>query len=71
MTDFAAVQAANQVSHNVDFVLYLKVNNMIFFRLAIYYLHSTSKSYKEANVELKKKLQTVMKACFFFCFDSR
>ncbi|KAM4616827.1 transmembrane channel-like protein 1 [Polymixia lowei] len=25
--------------------------------LAIYYLHSTSKSYKEANVELKKKLQ--------------
>uniref|UniRef100_A0A8C2WJL8 Transmembrane channel-like protein n=1 Tax=Cyclopterus lumpus TaxID=8103 RepID=A0A8C2WJL8_CYCLU len=27
--------------------------------LAIYYLQSTSKSYKEANVELKKKLQTV------------
>uniref|UniRef100_A0A4W6FYX4 Transmembrane channel-like protein n=1 Tax=Lates calcarifer TaxID=8187 RepID=A0A4W6FYX4_LATCA len=26
--------------------------------LAIYYLQSTSKSYKEANVELKKKLQT-------------
>ncbi|XP_075325279.1 transmembrane channel-like protein 1 [Odontesthes bonariensis] len=26
--------------------------------LAIYYLHATSKSYKEANVELKKKLQT-------------
>uniref|UniRef100_A0A673C7B3 Transmembrane channel-like protein n=1 Tax=Sphaeramia orbicularis TaxID=375764 RepID=A0A673C7B3_9TELE len=30
-----------------------------FIQLAIYYLQSTSKSYKEANVELKKKLQTV------------
>ncbi|KAG7241501.1 hypothetical protein INR49_025702, partial [Caranx melampygus] len=29
--------------------------------LAIYYLQSTSKSYKEANVELKKKLQAQMK----------
>uniref|UniRef100_A0A3P9ICU9 Transmembrane channel-like protein n=1 Tax=Oryzias latipes TaxID=8090 RepID=A0A3P9ICU9_ORYLA len=28
--------------------------------LAIYYLQSTSKSYKEANVELKKKLQMVI-----------
>ncbi|XP_066511631.1 transmembrane channel-like protein 1 [Hoplias malabaricus] len=26
--------------------------------LAIYYLHSTSKTYKQANLELKKKLQT-------------
>lgn len=30
------------------------------FRLAIYYLQSTSKSYKQANVELKKKLQMVI-----------
>uniref|UniRef100_A0A8C6VVU4 Transmembrane channel-like protein n=1 Tax=Nothobranchius furzeri TaxID=105023 RepID=A0A8C6VVU4_NOTFU len=29
--------------------------------LAIYYLQSTSKSYKEANVELKKKLQMVIR----------
>uniref|UniRef100_A0A8C2WCQ9 Transmembrane channel-like protein n=1 Tax=Cyclopterus lumpus TaxID=8103 RepID=A0A8C2WCQ9_CYCLU len=32
--------------------------------LAIYYLQSTSKSYKEANVELKKKLQTVTQISF-------
>ncbi|KAM9810989.1 transmembrane channel-like protein 1 [Neosynchiropus ocellatus] len=31
---------------------------MLLMVLAIYYLQSTSKSYKEANVELKKKLQT-------------
>uniref|UniRef100_A0A8C5C2Y2 Transmembrane channel-like protein n=1 Tax=Gadus morhua TaxID=8049 RepID=A0A8C5C2Y2_GADMO len=32
---------------------------MLLMVLAIYYLQSTSKSYKEANVELKKKLQMV------------
>ncbi|XP_049619840.1 transmembrane channel-like protein 1 isoform X1 [Syngnathus scovelli] len=31
---------------------------MLLMVLAIYYLQSTSKSYKEANIELKKKLQT-------------
>uniref|UniRef100_A0A8D3CH54 Transmembrane channel-like protein n=1 Tax=Scophthalmus maximus TaxID=52904 RepID=A0A8D3CH54_SCOMX len=43
--------------------------------LAIYYLQSTSKSYKEANVELKKKLHAVNSICFlliiartFMCF---
>uniref|UniRef100_A0A3Q1FN05 Transmembrane channel-like protein n=1 Tax=Acanthochromis polyacanthus TaxID=80966 RepID=A0A3Q1FN05_9TELE len=37
--------------------------------LAIYYLQSTSKSYREANVELKKKLQTVTfhLALVYFC----
>lgn len=29
------------------------------FSLAIYYLQSTSKTYKRVNMELKKKLQTV------------
>uniref|UniRef100_A0A3P8WJZ7 Transmembrane channel-like protein n=1 Tax=Cynoglossus semilaevis TaxID=244447 RepID=A0A3P8WJZ7_CYNSE len=38
--------------------------------LAIYYLQSTSKSYKEANVELKKKLQTVTKTTLFFFMPS-
>ena len=32
--------------------------------LAIYYLQSTSKTYKQANLELKKKLQTVRNALF-------
>uniref|UniRef100_A0AAQ4QJS2 Transmembrane channel-like protein n=1 Tax=Gasterosteus aculeatus aculeatus TaxID=481459 RepID=A0AAQ4QJS2_GASAC len=37
---------------------------MLLMVLAIYYLQSTSKSYKEANMELKKKLQTVVQNMF-------
>lgn len=40
-------------------------NFFFIFSLAIYYLHSTSKSYKEANAELKKKLQTVILILFY------
>uniref|UniRef100_W5KFT2 Transmembrane channel-like protein n=1 Tax=Astyanax mexicanus TaxID=7994 RepID=W5KFT2_ASTMX len=34
--------------------------------LAIYYLHSTSKTYKHANLELKKKLQAVSEELIIF-----
>lgn len=40
-------------------------------RLAIYYLNAVSKAYKQANIDLKKKMQMVGKSSILFCFLSR
>lgn len=49
----------------------LSNKKLLFFKfsLSLYYLNATSKSYKEANLELKKKLQSVrIENYWFFVF---